>query len=108
MAVLPTQAISRSGLAPSYSAVSGGGDKVHPGQHTVLHLKNGNAAACVVTLVTPGTAEGLAIADLTVSVPAGADKFIGPLPANLFRGADGYVAVSYSVTSSVTAAVLSV
>lgn len=108
MAVLPTQGVSRSGLAASYSAVSAGGDKLHPGDRTFLHVKNGNASACVATLVTPGTVKGLAIADVAVSVPAGAERFIGPLPADLFRASDGLVAVTWSVSSSVTAAVLSI
>jgi hypothetical protein len=106
MAVLATQSIGRPGGAATYSAVSGGGDKVSPGDHTFLHLKNGNASACVVTIVTPITEGGFAVADLSLSVAAGADAFIGPITAALFRDTDGYASVTYSVSSSVTAAVL--
>jgi hypothetical protein len=108
MAVLPTQSVARTGLVASYAAVSAGGDKVSPGDHVALHVKNGNAAACTVTIVTPGTLDGLGIADLAVTVAAGAEEFIGPLPASLFRGSDGYADVTWSVSASVTAAVLTV
>lgn len=107
MAVLPTQAVSRTGLAPSYASAAGGGDKVSPGDHVFLHVKNDGVAGITVTIVTPNTEEGLAIADATVSVGAGADKFIGPLSARLFRASDGYASISYSAVTSVTVACLS-
>lgn len=108
MAVLATQKISRAGLVATYAAVSGGGDKFKPSDKTFLHVKNGNGSACVVTVVTPGTVDGENIADRAVSVAAGAHALIGPFPPDLFRDSDdGYADVTWGVTSSVTAAVVS-
>lgn len=51
-----------------------------------LHFKKSGAGACVVTVVTPGTVAGLAIADLTHSVPASTgDRMLGPFPPELFN-----------------------
>lgn len=108
MAVLPTQAVSRTGLGPTYSAAAGGGDKLTPGDHVCLHVKNGGGSSITVTLVTPGTVEGLAVADVAVVVPNAGERMIGPLPASLFRASDGYADVTYSGVTSVTVAVLSV
>ncbi|MGZ4465201.1 MAG: hypothetical protein ACXVW0_07580 [Nocardioides sp.] len=106
MAVLPTQPIARPGGPANYTAVSAGGDKLSPGDHVFAHVKNGNAGACTVTIVTPVTESGFAVADLSLTVPAGTDAFIGPLPASLFRDTDGYASLSCSVTASVTVAIL--
>lgn len=79
------------------------GDMLRPDE--VLWVHNGNAATLTVTLVTGGTADSLAVADPTVSIPTGTDKIIGPF-GDVFpqpSGADrGYVYVDYSVQSSVT------
>jgi hypothetical protein len=107
MAVLSTQPISRAGLAATYAAASAGGDKFTPGDHVVLHVKNGSAGSVTVTVVTPGLVDGLAIADVSKAIAAGAEAFIGPLPADLFRDSDdGYGDVTYSASASVTVAVL--
>lgn len=110
MATVGTQRITRGGVAPTYAAASAGGDSFTPGDSTFLHVKNANAAACTVTFVTPGTVEGLAVADMTATVPAtNGDLMIGPLPASLFRdSADGLADVTWSVTASVTFSVLAV
>ena len=106
MAVLAPQTVSVLGTAPTYASASGGGDKVSPGSATVIHVKNGSGAAVTVTVVTPGTVGGLASADVTVSVPAAGDRFIGPISDGLFRGSDGYADVTYSSATSVTVAAL--
>lgn len=46
-----------------------------------LHFKKTGAGACTVTMVTPGTVEGVAIADPTFTVPATTgDVMVGPFP----------------------------
>lgn len=109
MATVATQTITQAGLAPAYSPASAGGDSFTPSPSTFLHLKNASAAAVTATFVTPSTFSGLAIADLTVSVPAGADRLIGPMTAEMFRAADdGLADVTWSATASVTFAVLTI
>lgn len=109
MATVATQQVTRTGLAPAYAAASAGGDSFRPGPRTMLHIKNGSAAPVTATLVTPGNVDGLAVADLTVTIPAAGERIAGPLPAELFRDrADGLGDITWSASASVTFAVLAV
>jgi len=96
MALLTAQAVVKTGLAPVYSAVSAS-DTVTPvpGSKLFLHVKNGNGSACT------------AATNPTVSVPASTgDRMIGPLPAEMADPATGLITVQYSVTATVTAALV--
>ncbi len=106
MATVPAQVVQLAGIAPTYQPASAGGDKFTPTGRTFLHVKNASAAAVTVTVVTPGSVAGLAIADLTVSVPAGGDRMVGPFPPEHFAGQAGLADVTWSATASVTFAVL--
>jgi hypothetical protein len=113
MADLVTQVVTNTGLAPAYAAASAGGDKVvAPDADTFLHVKNTGGSPVTVTVATPGTAAGgLAIADISVSVPATTgDRMIGPLPAEYYANpADsGKAAVTYSGVTGVTVAAIRV
>ncbi|MEO3978771.1 hypothetical protein [Streptomyces sp. CAU 1734] len=107
MAVLTAQAVSLSGLAPSYASAAAGGDKVTPSERTFLHVKNGAGAPITVTLTASASVRGQAVGNITVSVPASGDRMIGPLPADLLAGpSDGLVPIGYSSATSVTVAAL--
>ena len=109
MATVAAQNVNRAGLAPAYVAASAGGDSFLPGQSVFLHIKNGSAGAVTATLVTPGTVDDLAVADLAVSVPAASERMVGPVSPDLFRDrADGLADIIWSAAASVTFAVLSV
>lgn len=111
MALLTAQAVSRTGLAPVYSAVSASDTIAVPsGSLLFLHVKNGNASPCTVTLVDNGkTPAGSSATNPTVSVPATTgDRMIGPLPASMADPSTGLVTVTYSPTATVTAALVSV
>lgn len=109
MATAATQSISLAGLAPVYSAAAAGGDSFRPADRTFLHIKNGSAAAITATLVTPGTVQGLAVEDVAVPVPAGAERMVGPLSPELFRHrADGLGDITWSAAASVTFAVVNI
>lgn len=73
-------------------------------QNVCLVVNNGSGASITVTIATPSTASGLAIADATLTVEAGAIGII-PLPM-LLRGATGRATVTYSSATSVTAGVV--
>lgn len=107
MAVLPTQNPTLAGLTPAYSAAAGGGDKVAADGKTFLIVKNGGGAPITVTITTPATVRGLAVADPAVSVPAGAERWIGPFARDAFGNADGQVDIAYSGVTSVTVAAVS-
>lgn len=107
MATFSPQVMAATGTAATYSAVSSSdtlGD-ISNGR-SFLHVKNGGGSSDTVTIVTPGTVSGLAIADLTVPVANGTEKFIGPLDPALF-GPTG-ATVTHSFTTSVTAALVTI
>ena len=107
MALLTAQQIAKTGLAPAYSAVNAS-DTVTPQANLFLHVKNANASPCTVTLVDASkTPAGSAATNPTVSVPATTgDRMIGPLPEVMADVSTGLITVQYSVTASVTAALL--
>jgi hypothetical protein len=108
MAALTTQAVNLAGVGPTYAAAAGGGDTFQPSNNTFVHVKNGSGAPITVTIVTPGSVSGQAVADVTVSVPATTgERMIGPLPGSLFaRASDGRADLTYSGVTSLTIAVL--
>lgn len=110
MALLTPQTVTKTGTTPAYAAANSS-DTIATanGALQFLHVKNANASALTVTLVDAGTTPaGSAASNPTVTVPANTgDKMIGPLP-NSLAAATGLITVQYSVTSSVTAALISV
>jgi hypothetical protein len=105
MAVLTAQAMPLGGLQPTYAAAAGGGDQAPVGEKLVLHVRNDDASSKTVTVATPGTVGGLAIADAAQTIPAGGDAFI-PLKSTYRDPVTGRAAVTYSAATSVTVAVL--
>jgi len=111
MALLTPQTVVKTGLQPAYAAVNASDTIAQAsGADQFLHVKNGNAGACTVTLVDGGkTPSGSAAVSPTVSVPATTgDRMIGPLPNNTADSTTGLLTVTYSVTATVTAALISV
>jgi hypothetical protein len=106
MATLAIQNIDQDGLEATYAAATAsGGDKVIPGAGSFVHVVNGSGADITVTLVTPGTVEGLSVDDQEVVVTAGESRFIAV--SNLYRNpSDGLATITYSAATSVTVASL--
>jgi len=110
MAELSVQEITRSGLAPTYSAAASGGDSFPHGAMTFFHVKNGDTSSHDVTFASQinSAGQGLEPADLVVTIPDGGEKMIGPFSDRAFEDADGNVQVSYDATTSVTVAALTI
>jgi hypothetical protein len=102
---LTVQEIARTGIVPAYVAGNATDDHefVNDGK-TFLHVKNGGVAPIDVILQTPGTVDGLAVADRTVSVANASEKMIGPFPTTTYNQAGGKVYVDLTVDTSVTLA----
>ena len=75
-----------------------------------LWIDNQNGATCNVTIQTPKTVGGLAVAEQTVAIPTTQAALIGPFAPGIYNqpsGADqGKVYVDYDVSTSVTAILL--
>lgn len=106
--VLTVNEISRTGL--DSSGVYTAGDSVNGhlftpnAGNTFVHVKNADASAHTCTITTPKQINGLAVADVAVSVPASDERMIGPFPPDLFNNSDG-VYIDFDVATSVTLAV---
>jgi hypothetical protein len=107
-----TQRITLAGLNLALTAPNADGDII-PAGTVALVVDNGGGSPITVTAVTPGTVAGLAIADATLSVPAGARRYLGPFPTSVFAqpadAVDGplKVLINYSSITSVTRALVS-
>lgn len=107
MATVTSERIQIAGTEATYNAASALGDKVAPGDDVVLHVKNGSAGSITCTIVTPGTVAGQAIGDVAVAIPAGEERFIGPLTSDIFAS-EGLVDITWSSETSVTFAAVKV
>lgn len=103
MATLTVTEITRSGVNPAGAAAAGGGDSFPNTGAELLLVTNGGGGAITVTAATTATVDGLAVADLAVSVPAGEARAIGPFPRYVYGTSVG---LSYSGVTSVTVKVL--
>lgn len=100
MATLATQVVAEAGTTLSTSAATATtGDKFAAGDGCWLHVNNGSGGSINVTITTPGTSHGLAVADRVVAVAAGAIKLIA-IPSYYGDPADSNLATA--VCSSVT------
>lgn len=92
-----------TGVTVATVPAASGGDEAPTGPGRFLYVKNASAGSVTVTVVTPGTVSGLAIADASLVVAAGASGII-PL-ANIFANALGRAPITYSAVTSVTVGV---
>ena len=108
MAVLAIQKISQSGLAPAYQAADVAGDEWANGGRTMLHVKNGSAAAVTVTVDSIKPCDQGFDHDVLVNVPAGGEQLIGPFEPSRFNNASGRCKATYSAVATVSVAALEV
>ncbi len=96
---LASQRITRKKLEASYTGSLSATDtyKVKNDGKVVLHFKKTGAGECTVTVTTPREFDGLAVADLTFTVPATTgDVFAGPFPPYAYN--DGKDNLSFTVS----------
>ncbi|MFI6249047.1 hypothetical protein [Streptomyces sp. NPDC051016] len=109
MAALNTNVVPLAGIRfdDKLVAAAGGGDTAAPGAGVILVVKNADSGSHTVTLVTPGTVDGLAIADRTLAVAAGQTAVI--LLTDRYRNpSTGRASITYDGVTSVTVGVFRV
>jgi hypothetical protein len=115
---LAVQTPTRAGLAAVYTA-SGASPLLNTADtfqfantgREILHFKKSGATDCVVTIVTPQTVDGLAVADRTVTVPATTgDVMIGPFPPAMYNtpGTGTFAGFSLSNITGLSVAIVRV
>ena len=98
--------IDQDGLDPAHtgSLSASNNYKFRNDGRLFLYVTNGGGSDCDVTISTPGSEGGNAIADRVVVVTAGEDRMIGPFQPRLFNDPDGDIDVTFSFITSVTVA----
>lgn len=113
MATLSVQSVVEAGLNATYSSAAAGGDTFANtnDNRIIIHVKNGDASSKTVTIapeVASRSVSGFGTmtkATISVAIPAGEDRFIGPFPFTAFGVNPD---IQYSAETSVTLAVLRV
>ena len=106
MATLTPQTIVSAGLNATYAAADVAGDEFSNAGKQFINIKNGDASPHTVTIATPRTIDGLAVADRDVVIPAGEERIIGPLSVTTYNDVAGLVQLTYDAVTSVSLAVL--
>ena len=101
MALLSVQTALVTGIVPTYNAVSASDTFSNDGG-TRLHIKNGGGGTCTVTITTPYTLGGLALADQVISIGAGVENQVAVLSTQIYNASDDLVTITFSPTTSVT------
>lgn len=94
--------IDDDGVVASLTAANADGHSVAHRNSLFLRVTNGSGSSITVTVQTPKTIGGLAVADRAVTVAAGATAYISLGNAELYRQADGAVYVDFSAVTTVT------
>lgn len=113
MATLTVQDITESGVDATYSSAAALGDTFanNAQGRTFLHVKNGDASSHTVTVTAVDASQDFAgwgtmtKANVSVAIPAGEDRFIGPFPIRAFGNDPD---ITYDDVTSVTIAALRV
>lgn len=84
------------------------GNNYLPESGRCLVFRNAGAGAVNVTIVTPGTVDGLAIPERVVSVPNGSVPFVVPLGMAIDYRSPGMGEVEFTAAAAVDVAVLDV
>lgn len=111
MAELTVQDIARTGLNVSMSNADAAGDTFHqtPDGNVFIQVENGAAASRTVTVTAENTSKSvpgwgdLTASDVSVAIPAGESRLIGPFPQGPYT-ADP--TITYDDETSVTVAAI--
>ncbi|MEW2635938.1 hypothetical protein AB0903_30950 [Streptomyces sp. NPDC048389] len=107
MAALTTTVVGLGGATVQWEPADVAGDDCQTGAGVLLWVRNSDASSHTVTLVTPGTVNGLGIDDRVVPVAAGADVPI-PVISDYRDPSTGRASITYDAVTSVEVAVIRV
>ena len=99
---ITAQSIDRDGLASAFTAANADGHKLLNNGDQFIIVKNGGASPINVTIQTPATIEGIAIAEVVIAVAASAEEMIGNFPPSIFNQTDGMIYIDFSAVTDIT------
>jgi hypothetical protein len=108
---LSPQILADTGITPSYtgSLATTNTYKIRNNGHTIVHFKKSAAVACTVTVQTPKTVGGLAVAERTITVAASTgDIMAGPFTPSTYNDSAGDVNITLSDVDGLTVAVVTI
>lgn len=111
MATISRQQITEAGLNPTLAAAAGGGDDFKNSGNEFLYVENTDGSSHTVTVSaqiseTDDRQYGkLSKSDVSVAVPAGEFRLIGPFPPSAFNSS-GKADITYSAATGMNVAVL--
>lgn len=109
---LTPQIVIKDGLVPTYAAATlTDGDRFRNTGKEFIHVINGTATPCLVTVPTPAQVSGLDIEDKVVTIAGNTDRMIGTFEPGLYNQPTGGTNagdcyITYDQVSSVTVAVI--
>ena len=95
-----------AGLSPTYAAANADGEAFQNSGREIIHVKKSSAGGATLTIQTPQTIQGLAVAEKTITVPGSGEIFVKPLPPSTFNQNDGKVYLDWSSETDITIAVI--
>lgn len=105
MANLSVQTITLSAITPSFTTASFGGDQFANSGYEFLWIKNSSGSSVTVTIDSQTPCNQGYDHNVTVTVPAGQERVVGPFQPGRFNDANGNVKITYSSTANVTVGV---
>jgi len=102
---LTTQESSRDGVVPTATAIPADGVSFKNNNVEFLLLNNTHTATVVVTIKTDFTADGLAIADRTITMGIGEERIVGPFPSSPYNKDGGDIEVDAATADVVKCSV---
>jgi hypothetical protein len=106
MATLTPQQPTPAGFIPTFTPASNGGDNwLNTGKEYIV-VHNGSGVSVAATILSHRLCDQGFQHDITKSIAAGAEAWLGPFDSARFADSSGYVAVSITPTTSVTVALL--
>ena len=112
MATIVAQKILQSGLIPTYSAASAGGDKLANTGVQYFHVKNASGVTItanvvpVVTVYIYPVLGKLVKETASLVLTAGQSGFLGPFETGAFNDTQGFITITCTAITSVTLAAL--
>lgn len=99
--VLTSNQVTTAGVTYTLAAANSSGHSVSNNGLAFVAVSNAHTANTrTVTFVHPGEVDGLAVADLTVTIPAAGTKLIGGFSARFNQAGGTYVHVDFSDSAS--------